>query len=312
MNYSIRRVQLSDMSELVKLIDTVFDERRTESQLQGKIFPFHFTGKAISAVAIDEQANVIAFWGLFPTTVILEGQKRWVAQVGDVAIHPQYRKGFQLFCELGKQVEDFAQEEDIDFLYCFLYGRDNAYPLIHRYLDYDLGPQVNGYYIKVNTYPSIYLRNIIGIRRLHAFFTSLLVRCMTRKGELEGTWERREGIQILRSAQYLDYKNTHSQIWIRSVGGNQLFLKHNKDGSLGVGDLLLDDDLQQVMKKIKRLAFCVGSRIIHFEFSKTHENDPFFARFFPAVQKRALLTKHLQSERDYTDLAYSFLDTDTY
>jgi hypothetical protein len=84
----IRWVRKTDFADWLDLFVACFGHDMSEAQWSWK---YRDTNKP--GVAVFQQGRMIAFYGGMPRDVVLGGQRRAGIQVGDVMVHPAFRKG---------------------------------------------------------------------------------------------------------------------------------------------------------------------------------------------------------------------------
>jgi hypothetical protein len=150
---SYRYVRISpDMYPLLKsLFELVFKKKITLREFINKYHTAPIAGiDAIGYLALDEQNNPAAYYGVFPCLYFSKGKTVLIAQSGDTMTHPSHQ-GKGLFVYLAQLTYQTAMAEGVQFV--FGIPNKNSFHGFSTKLDWEFKESICSYTIRLKTIP---------------------------------------------------------------------------------------------------------------------------------------------------------------
>lgn len=124
-SYRLERLSPSQFARVAELYKAVH-KKSLEPDFFKKKFATEYTGVSnIGYLALDQNDEPAAFYGVFPTLFELENETVLVAQSGDTMTHPDHRRR-GLFQKLFEATQELAAANQIQFLFGF--PNESSYP----------------------------------------------------------------------------------------------------------------------------------------------------------------------------------------
>lgn len=234
--------------------------------------------EVIGFLAIHKTTNSIAaYYGVFPLTILVNGQTLLAAQSGDTMTHENHRrKG--LFVLLAKKTMDECKRKGIRLVF----GQPNVnsyHGFIHslkffhvdNIIRYDLKRRVRippfpKWMQRTGSFPLFlkYARKILQpfIEREVQEFTNTLPASMGK---------------VWRNSAYLSYKKEDSKFFLRV---NDVVLWVKLEDVFIIGDISDYSQMNEnVLHMIKKMAYRLGYNTISFYLNKSADNPAFLEKF---------------------------------
>lgn len=234
MDYTIRRINESDLPGLMKLYAASFNQQQTLQEAIDKFSTRCFGAEYIGYLAVAADGELAAFYGVFPVEMRVGGRVIIGAQSGDTMTHPDHRKK-GLFVRLAERTYQLAREQQVKVIYGF--PNEHSYPGFQRKLGWSfLEPMQTAELRADRGRFKARLGTWIGGRKRSNNRVAERLQSLAIDHSLFvfGT----QGDGVLRDAKYLDYKHKNSgsvvvqvedlAVWL--VPGNRLdiggFIEH--------------------------------------------------------------------------------------
>jgi hypothetical protein len=274
--YTIRRFSLDCFTHMQELYCSAYGLPLDADSFRHRYDTRNLGHEVIGHLAFTAEGAVAAYYGVFPVRVRFGETTVLAAQSGDTMTHADHRqKG--LFVLLAKKTLEVCRAEGL----AFIFGQPNEFSrhgLIHslrfihtdNLISYDLRQ-------RIKTLPLPKLLNSPGRRRMYDRYARRLLRGKTvSPREFTNTLPSDLG-KIVRDHDYLAYKGSADKYFIR-IRGVVLWIK--------LADVLHIGDVQdyaqltpQVLRILRRLAFCLGYNTIRFYLNQSVEPPAFLDGF---------------------------------
>lgn len=316
MIYTFRPLKESDITSLVALFKNAFNIDISINYLKGKFSFYANLKKHFSFIAIDETNTIVGLYAIFPYYVCSNNKTILAGQVGDIMIHKNHRKSPNLFQTLANKAHENAKQEGMAFIFTYIYGKKGSYPLFSRLLGFSDSENYIGYNIKIHTFPisntSSKVKFIKPFYGLYYKFLKFIVFRVNKKDGFQNIYNNKPG--IIKDMEFFKYKNEYSDAEVWEVNKVRFFIKMNKDGSLGIGDVDSGppERIKSALNRIKLFAFFAGIRILQFEMTKNHILSNLLSKKHSMIQTRHLLHLDFADNIDVSKIIFTFSELDTF
>lgn len=312
--YRFERLNDNNIEDLKILYKDAFDEDRSSEYTRNKFNTKQLGANHIAFIAYDSNNSPAAFYALFPAQVTLDNKSFLAGQVADLMTHSAHRrKG--LFLKLANHTHDFAKNNGMKFIFTFQYGTDGPYGGFIN-LNFTDTNSFNGYYLKLQTFPlNRFAKKIKLLSLFYQPYFRLIKTLFLKKATFFSYPDKNLNYaEISKNEHFIDYKYSYSDCEMIEIGNVKFLFKIKPDGSIAIGDVDKNDpeEIDRAIKKLKRVAFLLGIRIIQFEASKGHLIDQVLSKKYQAVNKFHALYYNLDENFSGDQVRFTYADIDTY
>ncbi len=315
-NYTFELLNDNNIKDLPSLFKNAFNEVRSIESIKSKYDSSKTGGNNFTFIAYDSNNNPGGLYAIFPVYINYNNEKILAGQVGDILIHSDHKKSFNLFSKLASHSHDYAKNNGIKLLYAFVYGDKGSYPLFVRYLDFIDNECFKGYCVKINTLPlSSLAKRYPAVNFFYKPYFLFLHKLFFKKQNYFLNFKKEMNYnEIEKDNDYIKYKSSYSSSEVLEIGSVRFFIKLNKDGSIGIGDVDKCSiiEISSSIKKLKIIAFLMGVRILQFEMSKDHILDQILCSQYNAINERRLLYLPLDENINGETIKFTYCDLDTF
>lgn len=317
--FSIRRFEMSDVDEVVQLLNIVFNTQFSPKwwNWKYKFNPAGFWGEQGDIWVAENKDKIVGYYAVIPEKIKFGSETITVAQSVDTATHPDYRR-MGIFATLAKKV--YAEVQD---RYRFLFGfsSEMAYKgfLKLGWKDFPITE-----FVKVLNYDHILRKNLDNNFLVWSGKTALKMLCAVKylsstlllkryvgssaeirkedrfPDEIDDFWKqvRSENEVILeRTSTFLNWRFSkyfgNYQIYIgrstqnRSIIGYLVLKKREVDNVLDIVDLYALPDEDKIILKLIDLAIAIGEKK---EFDSVHCRIPKWHRYAKIVSRLGFIS----------------------
>lgn len=132
-DYHIERITPLHYRHLVRLVRRCFGRSVLLASVAAKYDTSVFGARDVGYMAFTSTGQPVAYYGVFPIVVTVNGLEHLAAQSGDTMTDPDHQ-GKGLFIRLARMTYDLAEREGIRFVFGF--PNDNSYPGFERKLNW--------------------------------------------------------------------------------------------------------------------------------------------------------------------------------
>ena len=316
LEYTFELLNDQNIEDLPVLFKNAFNEDRSADNVKSKYDSSKTGGNNFTFIAYDSNNNPSGLYAIFPVYINYNNENILAGQVGDILIHSDHKKSFNLFSKLANHAHDYAKINGVKLLFSFVCGMNGSYPALIRYIDFIDDECYNGYNLKINTLPfSSFSKRYSFINFFFkSYFLALKKLFFKNKDSFLHFSKNVEYNEIEKNNDFIKYKQTYSNCEILEIKGVRFLIKLNKDGSLGIGDVDKCSvlEIKSAIKKIKKIAFFMGVRIVQFEVSKGHILDQILSSDYSVVNERRLIYLTLDENIDGSSVKFTYSDLDTF
>lgn len=307
--YHFERLSKDNICDLNKLHAAVYGNPHPPGYFLKK-YDTAYTGVEYTGyIAYNETHEPIAFYGVIPCFIRYNEQLFLVAQSADTMTHPKYQfKG--LFIKLANKTFKLCEEEKVSIIFGFP-NQNSLHGFLVK-LSWRMTETMSCYIIPTGI---IHVEKLVQkIPFLGGKFKQYQQRVLSRyvvsqKGIENSVFGDGFG-GVNRNAHYIQYKTYHETQVIR-IGQALLWIKI-KNGLI-IGDInCAEDDFEGMMAGVKKLAFKLGLKEIHFHTSHQTRLSALFSKKYEAIPSFHVLFKDLGSAIQLDKIKFTFADVDTF
>jgi hypothetical protein len=311
MKHIVKRIGIESQPDLMPIFLSAFGKSPKLSQISQK-HSTDFTGlRDVGYLAYAAEDQPVAFYGVFPIEVRVDGKFVMVAQSGDTMVIEEHRK-YGLFTLLANETYKLCKASNIAGVFGF--PSPSSYPGFVKRLGWGHIENIKKFQFLIPTVPlaEISVRLSVftnAILRWNCF----LARLMFPEGvPFEGSIldEKLDGIR--RTDGYWKYKLNSDNVKLIRLKGCDVVIKFGE--SLGIGDINYDTlkDLRRVMSMLKVLCFFCGINRIVFYTSPETKLDRDLSKIGKSKEGLPIGFRSFVDGVDMRKLKFCYLDMDTY
>ena len=306
--YTFRKLTEALIPDVYIVFKSASKKNISIDKFRKKYNTLYTTEYAIGFLAYDSNNHPVAFFCVIPCYIFYNNKKYLVAQAVDAVTNPKHmRKG--LFSKLVQLTTDLAQEIGVEFIF----GTPNELsfpPFINK-----LGWDHNGYMYKIQK--KVFTIPFGNISTLHPFFKKIhakYVRAILyfyKKTNSINVVQDTSKMCIDRSNNFISYKN-YTEKYLVCFNTNTYWISINGNMKVGDGFIKNEKYLQNDLKKLKRLAFLVGSKKVVFQVNQNHPLMNLFKPIIATIQGLPIIYFNISKKLDPHQLCLTYADIDTF
>lgn len=307
--YRVERLSRDRLHDLELLHNAVYGRWPAENYFPQK-YDTAYTGIShIGYIAYDTGNLPVAYYGVLPCFMQLDGKQFLAAQSGDTMTHPAHQKK-GLFVELANRTYELCRQNGIQLVYGFP-NQNSEHGLINK-LGWTTTGHLDRFQIAVSCWPKERIARQFGWSR--SLYKKYCMRVLRKFLLPEDGIKNAAGAEgfgcVLRSDRYLAYKR-YSPAFVIQIKNARLWIRLNHD--LTIGDMeCIDEDFQEVIGTLKNITARLGLPAIHFQLSPGTRLHRLFADNFPAITSFPVCLKDLGSGLPLEKFKFSFADIDVF
>lgn len=310
MDYIFKRVDATSQADLIPIFKSAFGQSPEVKEISQK-HTTDFVGlRDIGYIAYSDKNQPVAFYGVFPLEVSVNGKLFLAAQSGDTMVVKAHEKR-GLFTLLANETYKLCQAKNITGIFGF--PSPSSYPGFVKRLKWGHIENINKYQFLIPTIPlaETSMRYLIFTRltlRWHLFLTRFFSKGIPFEGSIMS-----EGLDgVHRSDGYWSYKLNSERVKLIKVQGFDVVIKF--DGNLGIGDINYRTlkDLTRVIRRLKVLCFFAGINRIVFYVSPETKLDRDLSKITRPQKGLPIGFLNFTGNVDMSKLKFYYLDMDTY
>jgi len=307
--YHIERLSKKNIHNLNTLHNMVYGKPRDIDYFTMK-YDTAYTGVEYTGyIAYDEKQLPIAYYGVIPCFIRDKDRLYLAAQSADTMTHPKYRfKG--LFVQLANLTFDLCTEEGVSIIFGFP-NQNSLHGFLSK-LKWQFTETMDCYIIPVGIISAEGIARRIPFldKAYKSYQQQTLKKYLLPQRGIENSVFKDGFAGVNRSALYLNYKTYHDTQVIK-IGDSLLWIKI-KNGFI-IGDInCREEDFDDLMDKVRRLALKLGLNEIQFHSSHQTTLSGLFAARYDAVPSFHVLFKDMGSHIPLDKVKFTFADIDTF
>jgi GNAT superfamily N-acetyltransferase len=307
--HRINRLSAANINDVTKLHVAVYGKTPAPGFFERKYNTAYTAIEYTGFIAYNQQMEPIAFYGVIPCFMLMDGAEVLCAQSADTMTHPNHRnKG--LFVQLANRTFELCTQVGIKFLFGF--PNQNSLPGFINKLGWQMAGQMDCFVIPVKTVPLVKLSaKFPMLKNVYAVYCNIfLKKYLSQKAGMTST-VLEEGYDGLNKKDgYLQNKN-YSQTQVIGIGHAEVWIKINN--GLIIGDISVElSDFATVITLLISLAKKLGLQQIQFHTSKGTQLHSLFAKQYKAIDSFPVIFKDLGSGIPTDRIRFTFADIDIF
>lgn len=258
-DYEVKRISPELLPDLLRLYQSV--HRNTEANLSyfERKFDTAFLGGKFIGFLAYKNSDPVAYYGLFPVRLLLEGRPVIGAQSGDTMTHADHRKK-GLFVELAKLTFELAAREGIRFIY----GIPNQYSF-HGLIKLGWAHRGNMTVYQKPVSPHFFIRLLRKIsksgfrRKVNSIVYSYIA-------DQKAALPTRGEFKVDRSSDYIKYKKSNNNSFLLDLKSGLAWVQI-LDYTMHLGDFYITGNAREFWESLHDIAKKAGSYSISFHAS---------------------------------------------
>ena len=307
--YNIERLSEENLAGMEKLYTAVYN-RISPQDFFRKKYNTAFTGVEYAGfIAYNNQKIPVAFYGVIPCFLQVDGKVVLAAQSADTMTHPDYRnKG--LFVELALLTYQLCRETGIKVVFGF--PNQNSLPGFINKLGWEKTEMMDCFMIQASLFSWDKIFNKLSIleKLYHSYQQAILKKYSAPQQGVTNSVIQEGFSGVYRDTDYLDYK-IYTNTYVIKIGSSSVWLKISN--VLLIGDIALGgNDFDRVMYGLKKLARRLGIKEIHFHSSPGTALHAFFAARFKTIPSFPVIFKEIEGTESLNKIKFTTADIDTF
>lgn len=276
-SYSFERLSAKNMQDLIPIYSDAFGIDVSLDFLRAKQNT-SFTGfERVGFIAYDDQNQPVAFYGVYPCLIEFQGKKYLVAQSGDTMTHSKH-VGKGLFTLLATKTYEYCKENGFHLVFGF--PNENSFPGFIKRLGWSHFDDLTPYVVRVKCIPWIRLKNTFHLSQsIHNKWCRRQLAKLKKGQPFKSSCYLEDTPVVNHSEQFFSYK-TYEKNYLIDVKGISVWLKFD-DTFLIIGDIekCPEQKFLEVIKALKRIAFCLGLPHLRFHASSHSWGEEMFKKY---------------------------------
>lgn len=274
--YSFSRISSAHTNELLPIFNNTFLSILNELQLEQKQQTDVFGASPIGFIAYDENNAPVAFYGVYPCTMIYRGKRFLVAQSGDTMTLPKHQ-GKGLFTQLAKLTYEACKSEGIHLVFGF--PNENSYPGFVKRLGWTHFDNLSVYLMRVKGLAWLRLKKTFRLpQSWHMRWCQYILKRQPKGQPFASSITSDVHAVVDHSPEFFEYK-CYGGNFLIDVNGISVWVKFNEEYLIiGDMDVRTEADFLKVTRKLKRIARWCGLPHLRMHVSSSTHYDKWFQR----------------------------------
>ncbi len=309
-DYTFVRTSKDNIHLLVPLYKEAFGKVVTTDYLVKK-YTTRWTrnGQFCGFLALDKEGKAVAHHTAIPFLFRFGDKEILAAHSCDSMTAAELRgKGF--FTIMGKMTDEMLAREGFQFI--FGYSNENSLPATTQKLGWKYMENLSGFKIKVRTLPVEKIcRRLKFLYKPYLAWVDFVFRHNRTNEIIPNSCIEGENGGIIRDEGFYAYRNFSFNRRVKLAGVNVWF-KLQAQLCIGEIEKVGEEQVLEMLKKLKRKCFWLGINEIVFQASPGTHHEVIFAKHFPRFVSWATLYNNFNSEADLSNLKLTFGDMDSF
>lgn len=307
--YIIERLCAANIADVEKLHAVVYGKVPAPG-LFFKKYNTAFTGLMYTGFIAYNQSKIpIAFYGVIPCYINIEGKNVLAAQSADTMTHPKYRNR-GLFAELANLT--FQLCHSVGMLIIFGFPNQNSLPGFVNKLGWQQTERMDCFIIPSGGFSwQMILRKLPFLEKQYKAYRDKLIKKYAVNGNgIANSVFNDEFGGVFRDEKYLNYK-TYNKTYVIKVSTATVWMKVNHE--LLIGDMLVEpSDFDELTARLQEIALKLGIQEIHFHTSPGTTLHSLFAARFDPITSFPVIFKELEGGLAIDNIKFTSADIDTF
>ena len=274
--YSFSRISSAHTNELLPIFNNTFLSILNELQLEQKQQTDVFGASPIGFIAYDENNAPVAYYGVYPCTMIYRGKRFLVAQSGDTMTLPEHQ-GKGLFTQLAQLTYEACQSEGIHLVFGF--PNENSYPGFVKRLGWTHFDNLSVYLMRVKGLTWLRVKKTLRLpQSWHTRWCQYIFKRQPKGHPFASSITSDVHAVVDHSPEFFEYK-CYGGNFLIDVNGISVWVKFNAEYLfIGDMDVRTEADFLKVTRKLKRIARWCGLPHLRMHVSSSTPYEEWFQR----------------------------------
>jgi len=274
--YTFEKFAPTKQMEFNYVYQNSFNVDLKQSQLNQKTNPKNTFFSPIGFIAYDENNAPVAFYGVYPCTMIYRGKRFLVAQSGDTMTLPEHQ-GKGLFTQLAKLTYEACKFEGIHLVFGF--PNENSYPGFVKRLGWTHFDNLSVYLMRVKGLAWLRLKKTFRLpQSWHTRWCQFILKRQPKGQPFASSITNDVHAVVDHSPDFFEYK-CYGGNFLIDVNGISVWVKFNAEYLfIGDMDVRTEADFLKVTRKLKRIARWCGLPHLRMHVSSSTHYDEWFQR----------------------------------
>lgn len=307
--YYIKRLDATRLKDLEVLHKAVYGSHLPKNYYQKK-YDTAYTGTLyVGFIAYNVDNTPAAYYGVLPCFLQYKDEIILAAQAVDAMTHPRHRYK-KLFIKLASITFDLCKQTGIRLVFGF--PNQNSYHGLVHSLGWKTSEIMERFTIPTYTFPlASLLRYFKWAKPIYDKYVNRILRRykLTQAGLPNSVIADGYG-GVFRYEKYLQYK-TYSNTQVLQIGNTKVWIRIKND--LMIGDVeMADDDLDKVVKTLKKISKLLGIPAIAFYTSTGTHLHTLFAKQYKPLPSFPIALLDLDATIPLNKLKFTLADIDIF
>ncbi|HEX5151442.1 MAG TPA: GNAT family N-acetyltransferase [Parafilimonas sp.] len=308
-DYYIKQLNADKLKDLEVLYKAVYGSHLPQNYYQKKYDTAYTGASYVGFVAYDTDNTPVAYYGVLPCFIQYKDEIILAAQAVDAMTHPQHRYK-KLFTKLASSTFKLCKQTGIRLIFGF--PNQNSYHGHVHNLGWKVSENMERFTIPIYTFPlASLLRYFKWIQPIYIKYVNrVLHRYRITQAGLPNPVIKEEYGGVFRDEKYLQHK-TYSNTQVLKVGSTKVWVRIKND--LMIGDIeMTDDDLDKVIKVLKKISKFLGVPAISFQTSIGTYMHTAFAKRYKPLPSFPIIFLNLNTTIPVNKLKFTLADIDIF
>lgn len=310
MSYISKRISKTIYEDIIPIFKSAFSQDKVDENLENK-FDTSFAGNSnVGFIAYSDKGEPAGYYGVFPTDLMIKGQRIKAAQSGNTMVHKEHQ-GKGLFINLANKTYELCREIGISVVYGF--PSDTSYPGFVKKLNWKHAENIQKYNFIILTLPLSELAFRYSILKpIFDIWKNFILRFYKQGSFFLGSILDQNQDGIYRDLDFWNYKLRNKPVKVLKISGYDVVLKF--DGKLGIGDINFKNsyEFRKVLRSLKFFCFITGINRISFYVSPNTPIDIELSKYKKAKQGLAIGYVSFDTSIEPKNVKFTYFDFDTF
>ena len=309
MNYSFKKISSSYLTDISKLYEDCFNLKVNVSELKQKYDTSVFGESYTGFIALDEDREVGAYYGVFPLIVNCKGKEYLVGQSGDTMTAVNHRKK-GLFTKLAKETYQLCEELNMAFVFGF--PNENSLPGFEKKLGWKFYGNMQMFTFH-DSFLIPYCELASKFKSIQSPYKSFIKKKMSKYLISEDELNLSTNNSVVKDKRFFHYKMKNSNdIYLIKINDFKMVIKAKPHLMIGDVEPFEKDRLDQFLNTIKSLQRIVKAKKAQIIISENHWLYSILSEVEKPSASLPVGFYKINSVIDYSEISFSLLDYDTF
>jgi hypothetical protein len=312
--YSTKQITDNSLKDIQYLFKKSFGTIHSLDDLKRKYDTSAFGEKTLGIIAYaNENNDPAAYYGVFPITLIYNGEDYLIAQSGDTMTSIDHRKK-GLFVRLAKEAYDIANNNGVNIVYGF--PNENSYPGFVKKLNWVFNGNMQRFSFKGCALPICEFTS--KYRKFRPFYNSYFKKVIS-KYAIPNNVENAKKFEVASTNGYIkkdtvffNYKLNNNNSYLINYHGFYLHIKLSDHLLIGTVGNFDKTKIDEFVKVINKLAKELLSKKAILTISHNHWLFDILSSRMDHTESLPIGFFEINKEIDYKEIEFTLSDYDTF